>query len=93
MKVPRAWADRIEEASMGPSSGDDGNPRGDELGHRLGLASMGPSSGDDGNRDAGSAALHVEELQWGRRLVTTEMGRCWVRTRVDSTRFNGAVVW
>ena len=61
-------------ASMGPSSGGDGNVSSSRGSNDQRFASMGPSSGDDGNLSVmGLKADAGETLQWGRRLVTTEM--------------------
>ena len=85
------------DASTGPSSGDDGEEDGAELGvERLDVASTGPSSGDDGE---GAWTVHPrygrQLLQRGRRLETTESTRrsCGRLARSTGRCFNGAVVW
>ena len=55
---------------------------------------MGPSSGDDGNTSKSVIQYPTDLLQWGRRLVTTEMPFPTPTCRSALRRcFNGAVVW
>ncbi len=74
MQQNAAKIEAMTNASMGPSSGDDGEDIGENIDSIAEqLASMGPSSGDDGEvHGCPGRSRNSARLQWGRHQVMTE---------------------
>ena len=80
------------DASMGPRSGERGRlpPRG--VTAHLTKASMGPRSGERGSGTKETTVRAIYVLQWGRALVSAEVGTCLEAVGAGLS-FNGAALW